>query len=134
MPEPEGLPELSDEEKAAVMEAIRSVAYFECVHESVESACEAKGEEIMQGMCDKEEDFLSGWNLSVEALDNLGGEIPNPLLVYFPESGLAAKPGQVVFTENVRDNIHYKIFSTLNILLPTFSDGRATHVPLGGRP
>ena len=104
--EPEELTEELTEENlmAIALEMIQNLAYFDCIHTGMEKACCQKGEEFFGMFSEHDKTFLDGWEEATEAFDYLpNGEIPPaPLYVYFPSSGVSARPGQVVFTENVR--------------------------------
>ncbi len=132
-----------EEVMALAVEMLQNLAYFDCLHEGLEHACCAKGEEFFETFGDHAEGFLAGWEDADAALQYLpDGEIPPPLLVYFPSSGVSARPGQVVFTENVNistikvDGRFWCVPFRLFLLRQHFlsPDGRSPDVPLGGGP
>lgn len=92
-----------EEVMAAVAGAVKNLAYFGCVHASLETACQETVGCALSSAFDLEE-YLSGWGSSeqlVPRLEAAGVSVPPPpLFIRYPNVSSIA-PGQLVFTNNV---------------------------------
>ena len=91
-----------------VLEAVQNMAYFGCVHDGMEKACNAKVDkftkmmmEKMEENCDTREEFVAKW-AEVGLLDEgrLAEVPPRRAMVSF-DSGVDIQTGQRLLTEQV---------------------------------